>query len=297
MRNLSACLPSLPSVILATVAFAAPLHSQEIVVTFRNGANTAYCGRIGSGQSITRSFSTFESTHDNASVSDPGGTNWPASSAVSQLDATLSPTGITLAGTGSASRDPLLGFGVYATADTRDSWEFTLTAPARFTLRSSLSGSSSEALSPAQGFGFGGFATGQVLLDPGSSRDALGGGLTGPGTRIQRASGRLSAGRYSLSLNSRVEGTNFPFQGTFNSSVILELAPDAPVITEFRPLPQGFELKWTDLGGKQYTVETSDSLTGDHWTPVGGVAWPASTPTVVLPPPAAFPAFYRVRIH
>lgn len=297
MKNLADHLPFLSSLLLSTLAFAAPLHSQEIVVTLRNGANTAYCGPVGSGASIVRRFSTGEPTHDHASVSDPGGTTWPASSAVSQLDATVSPTRISLSGTGNASRDPLLTFGAYATADARDSWEFSLTAPARFTLSSLLNGTSTEASSPAQGYGFGGFAAGQIVLDPGSSPDALGGGLTGSGTRFRRASGRLLAGRYSLSLNGRVEGTNYPFQGTFNNSVTLELAPDAPIITEFRPLPQGLELKWTDLGGKQYTVETSDSLTGDHWTPVSGVAWPASAPSVVLPPPATFPAFYRVRMH
>jgi hypothetical protein len=276
------------------------LHAQEAVFTLRNGANTAYCGLVGSGPSIERSFSTPDATHDIASVSDPGSTNWPASSAVSQLDATPSPSGITLSGAGSAQRDglrPFIDFGVYATADARDSWEFTLAAPARFTLNASLGGSSTEALSPTQGYGFGGFAAGTVILDPGISPDALGGGLTGSGTRVRHARGRLLAGRYSISLSCRVEGTTFPFSGSFNSVVALELAPDVPAIVRTQILPQGMEFKWTDLGAKQYTVETSNSLLGDNWTPVSGMTWPVSNSVVVLPVPTTFPAFYRVKME
>ena len=285
---------------LCSLAFANQLHAQEAVFTLRNGANTAYCGLVGSGPSIERSFSTPDATHDIASVSDPGSTNWPASSAVSQLDATPSPSGITLSGAGSAQRDglrPFIDFGVYATADARDSWEFTLAAPARFTLNASLTGSTTEASSPTQGYGFGGFVADTVVMDPGTSPDAFGGSLTGSGTRVRHASGRLLAGRYNISLVCRVEGINFPFSGSFNSSVALELGPDVPVITKMEVFPNGLKLEWTDLAPKQFTVETTDSLPDGSWTPVSGMAWPISARTVTLPPPTTFPAFYRVKMH
>jgi hypothetical protein len=98
-------------------------------------------------------------------------------------------------------------------------------------------------------------------------------------------------------MNCRTEGTTFPFSGTFNCLMVLEIAPDAPVITRIQVVPQGLRLDWTDLGPQQYTVETTDSLSGGSWTPVSGVTWPITAHTVVVPLPAASPAFYRVKMQ
>jgi len=282
---------------LCSLVSVAQLHAQDAVFTSRNGGNIAYCGLLFDGPVIHHIFSTPDPTHDIASVTDPGGTNWSPSSAVSQLDVTPSSSGITIVTSGSAMRGPLLGRGVSATADARDDWRFTLTAPARFTWNVSVHGSSSSEVSvPTQGYTFGVFGAGRIFPDPGTSPEAFGGGLSGSGTIIRRASGRIMPGQYEISLNCRVEGNNtHPYDGSFNTTLALELGPDVPVIIRIQILPNGLNLEWTDIAPKQFTVETTGSLSDGVWTPVSGMAWPISAHTVSLPPPSTFPAFYRVK--
>ena len=279
--------------VLCSSIHVAQLHAQNAVFTVRNGANTAYCGPVG-GPVVLHRFSLPEPTHDIASVSEPGTTDWSRSSAVSQLDVTTSDAGITISAVGSAERGPLLTHGVYAVADARDDWEFSLAAPARFTFTATLSTSSTETSGVNGGFSFGGAGT---IPDPGTSPDAFGGGLPASGSIVRQAKGRLLPGRYSISLNCRADGTTYPYSGSFNCALALELGPDLPAIVMTRILPQGLEIEWTDPGPKQYTVETTSSLSGESWAPVNGVAWPISAHTILLPPPAAFPTFYRVKME
>jgi len=280
---------------LCGIEFAARLCAQDAVFILRNGANTAYCGPLG-GPSIVNRFSTPDPTQDTASVSEPGNTNWSSSGATSQLDVTPSPSGITIHASGSVMRGPLLVFGVAATADARDNWEFTLTEPARFTWNVLFSGTSADPSAPTHGFNFGGFTPGSIIVDPGTAPEAFGGGMTGPGTLVRRASGRMMPGRYLVSFGSRVEGNNtHPYSGSFNTSIALELGPDVPLITKIQIEPSGLKLEWTDLPPKQFTVETASSLTDDSWAAVSGMVWPIPARSVVLPPPSTFPAFYRVK--
>lgn len=278
----------------------AQLTAQNVVFNTRNGANTAYCGATPGGPGVLHRFSLPEPTHDPISVSDPGATNMPQSSAASQLDVTASDTGITILAVGSAQRGPLrpfIDFGAAAVADARDNWEFTLTAPARFTFNATLN-TSSETSGATGGFVFGALAFNQIIPDPGTPPGAFGGTLTNSGTVVSRGKGRLLAGRYVISFNCRADGNNtYPYSGSFNFSLALELGPDVPAIVSTRILPQGLEIEWTDLGPKQYTVETSSSLSGDNWVPMAGVTWPVSAHTIVLPPPTSFPAFYRVKME
>jgi hypothetical protein len=285
--------------VLACLVIAIHLHAQSVVFTNRNGANTAYCGATPGGPGVLNRFSLPEPTHDVISVSDPGTANMPQSSAVSQLDVTTSSSGISISAMGSVERGPLrpfIDFGAAAVAAVNDNWEFVLAAPARFTFTANYSANSLGTTGESGGgFLFGGAG---VRPDPGTASDAFGGGWPSSGTFMRQSRGRLLAGRYVLSMNCRADGNNtYPFNGSFNCALALELGPDVPAIIRTQILPQGLEIEWTDPGPKQYTVETSSSLSGNDWAPVSGVTWPISAHTIILPPPASFPAFYRVKLE
>ena len=217
-------LASLLAIVTSGSAWSQP--AQLVNFTSRNGMNLAYCGPVG-GPAEQHNFSAPTATHDLIALSHPGNIDMPASDASTQFDAAPSQSGISLAGSGSATRGALQGqgFGAYAAADTRDQWDFDLTAPTRFTFSASLSASSSASFSPTQSWIFAAFGGGaQITLDPGSPPNVLGDFLIGPGTVSVTASGTLSAGHYVIGLQGRADGNNaYPFGGSYSNSITLGL--------------------------------------------------------------------------
>ncbi len=209
-----------------TACAATSALSQTITPISHNGQNIAYCGPVGGGPLVQHNFSGLGPTHDDISVSEPGSPNWSASAAASHQDATPLTSAFALANAGSSSRGLLIGFGVYATADSRDNWSFTVSAPACFTFSASMSGNSSENVSPVQSYAFGPEAPspGQIIPDPGTPPDAFSQFLNGPGSVARSASGTLLPGRYGIYLNGRVEGNAYPFSGSFNGAIALTLS-------------------------------------------------------------------------
>jgi hypothetical protein len=269
--------------------------AQQITFVSRGGADTVYCGIPGAGPLVQHNFSTFDPTDDTVSVSDPGAPAWPPSSASASLQTTPSLSGLSIVVSGNAMRGAPRTNGVYATADARDSWQFAVTNPMRFTFYASLAVSSSESTAPVQGYTLGISSSGQIVPDPGTPTDAFNNSFSVPGSLERRASGIIKPGQYFLSLTCRTEGTASPFTGAFNGSVALSLTTNTLVITRIQALPQGLQLQWSDTTLRQYTVETKNSLVGGAWMPVSGVAWPVQTQSVLLPLPATSPAFFRVR--
>jgi hypothetical protein len=160
-----------------------------------------------------------------AAMSVPGTIDWSPSDATSHLDASLTPFGISLAHSGSASRGPVLNFGTYSTADARDNWIFNVTAPTRFTLTATLDYAATDGIVSGASYSFGAYSGGaQVIPDPGTPPGAFGGFLSSPGSFAITLSGTLTAGQYSMSLLSRVDGNNsFPFSGSYDNSISLAL--------------------------------------------------------------------------
>lgn len=229
-------LPRLPTVVsLALVSFAAALaaptaRAQLLTFSGRNGENVAYCGPQG-GPSAQNNFAAPTATHDVIALNDLGGPTYTASQATSTLVATPAPMGLTLATSGDVSRGPLLVFGTAATADARDLWEFDVAAPARFTFSAAMSGASTQAGAPTVSYLFIPIGAGaQVTLDPGTPPGVQSGALVGPGTLNVTFSGLLSAGRYSLSTQGRVEGVNvWPYSGSYDSQVSLAIDCATPL--------------------------------------------------------------------
>lgn len=229
---LRACFsPSLPalrplSISLAIVGSSAMWSARAQLLTFdqRNGQNTAYCGPLGAGV-VQHNFPTPGETHDTAAMNVPGTIDWSPSDAASQLDATLTPFGISLAHSGSASRGPVLNQGTYATADARDNWIFTVTALTRFTMTATLDYAATDGIVSGASYTFGAYSGGaQVIPDPGTPPGAFGAFLSSPGSFAVTVSGTLTPGQYSMSLQSRVDGNNsFPFAGSYDNSISLGL--------------------------------------------------------------------------
>jgi hypothetical protein len=214
------------SISLAIVASSAAwsAHAQLLSFTARNGQNTAYCGPLGSGL-VQHNFATPDASNDTAAMVVPGGPNWSASDASSHLDAILAPFGISLVHSGSASRGPNLGFGVYATADARDNWYFTVASPTRFTMTATLDYAATDGIVSGASYTFGAYSGGaQVIPDPGTPPGAFGNYLSSPGSFAATASGTLTAGQYVMTLQSRVDGNNSaPYAGSYHNSISVGL--------------------------------------------------------------------------
>jgi hypothetical protein len=214
------------SLVLALVPLVAsrPAAAQLVTYDSRNGSDTVYCGPQG-GPAISHSFSTTAATHEFISVLDPGGPNWSPSQASARFDATPTQSGITLVGIGFASRDPLTGFGTAATADTRDLWQFTISAPTRFSFSAQLSATNSSGPMAPQSYLFGGT---QVILDPGIPPTVFSGSISVPSILSATATGTLMPGQYFVQLNGRTEGTNvWPYTGSFDNSLSLAFGSSA----------------------------------------------------------------------
>ncbi len=214
-----AALPLVVCGFLAAVT-SSPASAQSITYTSRTGGNTVYCGPLPI-VGITHQFTTPVAVSDPIAVSHPGAVGVPASAASAQFDALVTTTGISLAVAGSATRGSPPN-AVWAAADGRDDWQFTIATPVRFTLTASLSAASTEATVPPSHFTFSG---GSIVADPGSPLPPYQQTITAPGTTSLTASGVLLPGAYSLSLFGRAEGTTFPFTGSYSNSISLALQP------------------------------------------------------------------------
>ncbi len=243
----------------------------------RNGSNVAYCGPTGATVSADHDFLTPTPTADSIVLSDPGGPTWGASSASSQLNASPSASGLALSSSGSVQRDPLAVFGVYATADARDDWAFTLSEPVRYTFHVSLSATSTEAVISNAAFFFVGPA---ITPDPGSPPAPYGGSLSAPGTTTLASTGTLGPGQYLISLSSRTESVfnSFPFAGTSQNSLTLTLEPLAKAVPRnVAPNPLSYSATPPVLG-QSWSASVDVALSGHAFAQIFGSFAAAQVP-------------------
>lgn len=208
---------------LSLVAVAAAMPAQSVVYTQRNGGDLAGCGQLVGGPAVWNQFLTPSPTNDSIAVSDPGGSGLPASAASAQLVANPTTAGISLQVAGSVMRTAPAGTSITAVADSRDVWQFTLTAPMRFTLNASLSTASTEATMPPSHFTF----AGAIVPDPGSPAPPYQHTLQAPGSFSLTATGTLLPGNYFINLFGRAESMASPFSMSFTNSLTLTLQPAA----------------------------------------------------------------------
>lgn len=225
--------PGLTGLLALLPALASAAPGQPVAYVSRNGMNVAYCGVSGSGLLAQHDFALPAPTDDSISLSDPGGPSHPESAATSHMTAMPGQFGLSLAISGSATRGALPPgfFGVYAVADARDQWIFTIAKPMRFTLSVTLTATSSEATTPVHTFYFlpwGGGA--QIIADPGTPPGPYSAALTTPGTLTQQGIGTLLPGSYLVSLNGRAEGSSYPYSGSFAGSLAVGLGPFDPTL-------------------------------------------------------------------
>jgi hypothetical protein len=198
-------------------------RGQALVFTDRGGENLVYCGQVVGGPLIDHRFSTAAPTHDMVSVTDPGSSTYPPSSAFSQLDATPAQSGLLLEVQGNSMRGPTPGSGANATADGRDAWSFALFSTACFRLSVSLEATSTEATVQLQAYNLLASGGGQIHPDGGQTTTALTHSISAPGSYSVEVTGTLSPGQYSLSLLGRSEGNTYPFSGSFHNTASLYL--------------------------------------------------------------------------
>jgi hypothetical protein len=161
--------------LLAIVAASSAQSASAQVITYtsRNGQNTAFCGPIGGGPLVHHQFSDAGRRERPDLDLRPG-----RSSVVAEQTRrrSTSPTSRPPASRSWARAAPLAtaagGFGTGATADTRDEWEFTVSAPVHVTSSPSLSANSTApAAMPVQTYTLGGLGGGAAIIpDPGLRR-------------------------------------------------------------------------------------------------------------------------------
>lgn len=214
------------TVLVTVVACAAARSASAQLVTYTThfGQDTAYCGLPTGGPVAQHTLTALAAVHDAVSVSDPGGANWPPSAASAQIDSVPSSSGISIHFTGSSTRGVNANGGAYATGDDRETWEFSVASPVRFSFSVSLSASSTESTVPLQAYAFGALGGGaQIVADPGTPPGAFASSISAPGTFAVTAGGTLMPGSYSLTLVGRCEGNTSPFNGSFDHSLALGL--------------------------------------------------------------------------
>lgn len=217
----AAATPVLALALVALGAAAATLPAQSVLYTQRNGAALAGCGQLVGGPSVFHRFLTPDPTNDSISVTDPGGSGLPASAAAAQLIATPTGAGISLHLAGSAQRTAPAGTSITAVADTRDDWQFTLTAPMRFALTVALGTTSSTASMPTSHFTF----AGAIVPDPGAPALPYQHTLQAPGSFALSTTGTLLPGPYWITLFGRAESQLSPFSMSFAHTLTLTLRP------------------------------------------------------------------------
>lgn len=276
--------PRLPlgSAFVLTLAGLAP--AQFVTYTARAGGNLAVSGPLG-GPVLNHSFTTFAPVSDPLAVSEPGGPTWGASAASAQFDVVATATGISLAVSGTAMRNAPQA-AVWATADGRDNWQFTIGAPMRFTFAVSLQAASSEPTVPPQYFLF----AGPIVPDAGSPAAPYGQTLTAPGTVSINASGILMPGIYVISLLGRADGTTWPYAGSYSHSMVLTMQPVATAPARAATGNPNSYTCGVPLLGQTWQAAVDLTLTGHAFAVVWASFAPAQTPlgpglTLLIAPP------------
>lgn len=275
---------------LAIAAAAALAPAQTVVYTSRNGGNFASCGPLG-GPFAHNTFLSTIATNDNLAVSDPGGTvgstTWSPSATTAQLTATATTNGISLTTAGSTTRGSQPGLGIWTTADGRDEWLFTITAPMRFTLNATLSTASTEATVPTSHFTFSGPG---LVPDPGSPAPPYQRSLNAPGSVSLVASGTLMPGSYQARLFGRAEGTTYPLTASYNNSLVVTFQP-AATATARQAIgnPNSYTCS-VPLLGQTWHASVDLGATGHGFAIVFAASAPATVPvapgfTLLLAPP------------
>jgi hypothetical protein len=275
---------------LAAVCTATVARAQFVTYDTRNGGDLVQCGPLG-GPFVHHTFLSPVSTSESIGVSDPGGTV-AASAATAQFDVTATQAGLTFAFHGAASRTGPQS-SVWAVADTRDTWEFTITTPMRFTFDASLTASSTEATVPPCHFTFLAFGGGAAIVpDAGSPAAPYQGTLTAPGSMGIVASGTMLAGRYLVTIFGRAEGAAFPFSGSYAASLALAMQPAATLTTRTAfGNPSSYSAGLPVLG-QTWNAIVDVGLTGHTFALVFASLAPAHVPvapglTVLLGAPVA----------
>lgn len=220
--------PRLSTIALAMATIA---PAQQFTFTSQNSQHTAYCGAAVGGPGALHTFTTGAPTNDTIAVSVPATASFTWSQATSQIDALLTPTSLALAIGGDAARGPLTGFGVNATADSRQQWTITLTATAHVTLNVALHAASSEpsTMPPVTFAVIAASAGASITPDVGAPPTPWAFNLTAPGNHSLATTGTLTAGDYIVSLDGRTEGSflAYPFVGSYSGSVVLGVVTPA----------------------------------------------------------------------
>lgn len=207
--------------VAAAVGLVAGVAQAQLVYTSRTGQVTVYCGSPIGGPLMQHDFTTPAPTHDTVNVSDssPGR---PATTATATLDAEGSPTGLSVSLHGASTRGNPAANGAYSTADSRDTWIFTVAQRTCFSLEVTLSTTSSEAVALASNaFNLVASNGGAIEVAGGSTTTVLTHNLSAPGTWTQMYTGVLRPGTYNATIFGRSEGNSSPFSGSYASSLRL----------------------------------------------------------------------------
>lgn len=208
-----------PFAMAAVASLPVALAHAQITPTAHNGENAAYCGIPGVGPKADHRFLTLAPTDDTIVLSDPSDGTYPASSASAHLVDSVTPSSLLIAMSGASQRGALIGPGVYATADSRDFWDFTVTARRAFRLTVTMSVTSSETPAALSAFNFSALGGGALELSSGAVVTGLSQGLTNPGVWEMSWAGTIRPGQYNAGLTGRIEGNLFPFFGSYSNSV------------------------------------------------------------------------------
>jgi hypothetical protein len=175
----------------------------------RNGQAQYLVGPVGSHSGSTSYTGLLVETHDQFSLSDPGGTI-PATSISYQVDAVPSPTGMSMSIAGTADRGnipcppPNCSGSSWANSTVNDSWNFTLSQSTCFTLTASVNVFDSSGATAGQGFQF--ISGGGMQLSNGQNTTILSATLSATGSGTYYYSGILLAGNCNLGLIGQASG-------------------------------------------------------------------------------------------
>ena len=191
----------------------------------RNGQAAYLVGPIGSHSGSTN-YTALVETHDQFSLSEPGGTV-PDTSISYQVDAVPSPTGMSMSIAGTADRGdipcpfPTCTGSAWANSTVGDYWSFTLAQSTCFTLTASINVFDSSGNTAIQGYQFGG--SGGMQLSNGQNTTFLGANLNATGSGTYYYSGILLPGNYSVGLTGEAAGGGAPMTSSFSHSITITL--------------------------------------------------------------------------
>jgi hypothetical protein len=202
---------------LGLAAAASP--AQTWTPTGRTGSSFVGAGPLSPDlQQITHNYTSLTETHDLIQVSVPA-TTIPSASDSAQLDAVPSLTGMFLAIIGQSLRGPIpcpsgCSGSVYSNTTQHDQWTFTLTQPACYELRASITLFNDSGLTAGQGF--------QFLSD---SATIVSGTLDATGSQQFSRSGTLPPGTYTVAISGQADGNGAPRSANYSHWVSISLGP------------------------------------------------------------------------